>query len=63
MIADSLTTTLTAEERGAISTPPTENPEAYRFYLQGLDNSYQEIDYLFQRLVAAVHATGLPLLG
>ncbi|MGD8277935.1 MAG: adenylate/guanylate cyclase domain-containing protein, partial [Gemmatimonadota bacterium] len=50
VIADSLTTTLTAEERGAISKPPTENPEAYRFYLQGRDYylrpGYRQENYL-----------------
>jgi len=36
-VADALTTTLTVEERGAISQAPTDDPEAYRFYLQGRD--------------------------
>jgi len=61
VIADSLTTTLTAEERGAMSTPPTENPEAYRFYLQGRDyylrpgyrqENYQAAERLFERAIA-----------
>lgn len=37
MIADALATTLSEEERGAISRPPTADPEAYRLYLQGRD--------------------------
>jgi TolB-like protein/class 3 adenylate cyclase/Tfp pilus assembly protein PilF len=61
MIADALSTTLTAEERGAISRAPTDNPEAYRFYLQGRDYylrpGYREEDFvaaqgLFERAIA-----------
>lgn len=37
MIAQALATRLTAQERGALSRPPTENAEAYRLYLQGRD--------------------------
>lgn len=60
VIADSLTTTLTAEERGAISTPPTDDPEAYRFYLQGRDyylrpgyrqENYLAAERLFERAI------------
>ncbi|MGD8360788.1 MAG: adenylate/guanylate cyclase domain-containing protein [Gemmatimonadota bacterium] len=61
MIADALSTTLTAEERGAISRAPTDNPEAYRFYLQGRDYylrpGYRQEDFvaaqgLFERAIA-----------
>jgi TolB-like protein/tetratricopeptide (TPR) repeat protein len=37
MIAGALATTLSEEERGAISHAPTADPEAYRLYLQGRD--------------------------
>jgi serine/threonine-protein kinase len=36
-VADAMAATLSAEERGAMSRPPTSSPEAYRFYLQGRD--------------------------
>jgi TolB-like protein len=36
-IAGALATSLTDAERGAITHPPTTDPEAYRLYLQGLD--------------------------
>jgi serine/threonine-protein kinase len=61
MIADALSTTLTSEERGAMSRAPTNNPEAYRFYLQGRDYylrpGYRQEDFvaaqgLFERAIA-----------
>jgi len=36
-VADALASALTVEERGAISLAPTDDPEAYRLYLQGRD--------------------------
>ena len=59
-VATALTTVLTVSEREAILAPPTVNPEAYRFYLQGRDYSarpgYREDDFtaaerLFQRAI------------
>ena len=44
-------------------TDTSDNRIGFRVSSHGVYNSYQEIDYLFQRLVAAVNATGLPLLG
>ena len=49
-IADALATTLTAQERNAITQSPTTNPEAYRLYLQGRDYfnrpGYRQENYL-----------------
>jgi serine/threonine-protein kinase len=39
-IADALETTLTTEERERIEKVPTENPEAYDYYLKGLEYLY-----------------------
>lgn len=51
-IADSLRATLTAAERGAIAQAPTENTEAYQYYLQGLDY-YRRPGYRRDNLEAA----------
>jgi serine/threonine-protein kinase len=61
VVADALTTTLTTEERGAISRAPTDDPEAYRFYLQGRDyllrpgyrrENFQAAQRLYERAIA-----------
>jgi serine/threonine-protein kinase len=61
MVAEALATTLTMEERGAIAHPPTENPEAYRFYLQGRDyhlrpgyrqENFEAAERLYERAIA-----------
>jgi serine/threonine-protein kinase len=60
-IAGALATSLTDAERGAITHPPTTDPEAYRLYLQGLDYmlhpGYRQEDFtsaevLFRRAAA-----------
>jgi TolB-like protein/class 3 adenylate cyclase/Flp pilus assembly protein TadD len=61
MIADALATTLTEAERGAISRPPTADPEAYRLYLQGRDyllrpgyrrDNFESAELLYSRAAA-----------
>jgi len=60
-IAEALSATLTAEERGAIDRAPTRDPEAYQFYMQGRDYylrpGYRQEDFeaaqrLFERAIA-----------
>jgi serine/threonine-protein kinase len=60
-IATELAATLSPEERGAIALAPTDNPEAYRFYLQGHDyairagysqQNFEAAEGLFQRALS-----------
>jgi TolB-like protein/Flp pilus assembly protein TadD len=60
MIADALAASLTDEERGAMTRPPTADPEAYRLYLQGRDyvlrpgyrlENFTAAEVLYQRAV------------
>jgi isopenicillin-N epimerase len=44
-------------------TDPTSNRIGFRVSTHAVYNNYEEIDYMFDRLVAAVDATGLPQLG
>jgi TolB-like protein/tetratricopeptide (TPR) repeat protein len=69
-IVGSLAAVLSPEEQGAISETPTENPEAYRFYLQGQayfgrpgfsKEDLEAAENLFERAVALDPDFGLAL--
>jgi selenocysteine lyase/cysteine desulfurase len=42
---------------------PADNRVGFRVSTHGVYNNYDQIDYMFERLVAAVNATGLPQLS
>jgi hypothetical protein len=44
-------------------TDPADNCIAFRVSTHGVYNSFRQIDYMFERLVAAIEATGLPQLA
>ena len=46
-----------------LATDPGDNRVGFRVSTHGVYNNYDQIDYMFDRLVAAVNATGLPQLG
>ncbi len=51
------------DKDGAANYPDKDNRVALRASTHGVYNNHVQIDYMFDRLVAAVNATGLPQLG
>ena len=43
-------------------TDPADNRVGFRISTHGVYNNHQQIDYMFDRLVKAVNASGLPQL-
>lgn len=50
------------DKDGSDTYPTADNRVAFRASTHGVYNSYDQIDYMFERLVAAVNAAGLPQL-
>ncbi len=44
-------------------TDPADNRVAFRISTHAMYNNYEQVDHMFERLVAAVNASGLPQLG